>query len=99
MVDLFSNWDFSLAKSQNHTCPICEQTLYGEFPLQHHHIVPISQGGENKLTNIVLVHLHSHYHVHYGGELENWILTLKQYKATHSTKLGPSDLKYNEIVD
>jgi RNA-directed DNA polymerase len=98
VVDLLSNYDYSLALSQNHICPICDQSLYNDEYLQRHHIIPISLGGPDTLNNLVLVHTHCHHHIHYGNDKEKWIDTLSQYKSKLSTKLVKSPLKYSEIV-
>lgn len=85
-VDLTSSFDYSLATSQNGMCPVCEQSLLEGSKLHRHHIVPTSEGGKNSLGNLVLIHLHCHHHIHYGGVFDFWLETLGAYKTQLSSK-------------
>ena len=53
-----------LARQQNGKCPICRSRLNNEEELHVHHIIPRSQGGKDRLTNLALVHLYCHQQVH-----------------------------------
>ncbi len=35
-----------LSVSQDHICPICEQSLYNGEVIQRHHIIPVAKGGK-----------------------------------------------------
>lgn len=92
VVNLFNNWDFTLAKSQDNLCPVCEHPLYDD-PIQRHHIVPIKKDGKDRLSNLVLLHIHCHQQIHYGKDPESWIEILKQYKSLKSNKPLSSEYK------
>lgn len=95
VVDLLTNYDYSLTLSQNHVCPVCEQSLYNGESLQRHHIIAVELGGSNLLSNLVIVHNYCHQHIHYGSDKEKWTSTLTQYKSKLSSKLTQSPLKYS----
>ncbi len=49
-----------IAENQKWKCPICGQPLFNGEELDTHHIVPVVQGGDNSVEN--LVHLHRACH-------------------------------------
>lgn len=93
VVNMINNFDYSIAKSQDFMCVVCGQPLCENGKLHRHHIIPISQGGKNYATNIVIIHQHCHNHIHYGEKLDYWIKTLQDYKRTISSKITKSEFK------
>jgi len=53
-----------MLKRQDGICPVCKCRFGNEDLLEAHHIHPRHLGGENKYTNLVLVHLHCHDKIH-----------------------------------
>jgi RNA-directed DNA polymerase len=53
-----------LAKRQKGRCPQCGESLFNEEELQVHHLLAKSQGGKDVYSNLVLVHLLCHQHIH-----------------------------------
>lgn len=53
-----------LAKRQHGRCPECGESLFNEEELQIHHLHARAQGGKNVYSNLVLVHLLCHQHIH-----------------------------------
>src|SRR5689334_15096537 len=53
-----------LAKRQKGRCPECFESLFNEEELQVHHRIPLSLGGSNRYSNLVLVHLLCHQQIH-----------------------------------
>ncbi|GHO42239.1 group II intron reverse transcriptase/maturase [Ktedonospora formicarum] len=53
-----------LAKRQQGQCPQCGESLFNEEELQVHHLQARAQGGKNSYSNLVLVHLLCHQHIH-----------------------------------
>lgn len=53
-----------LAKRQDGLCPICHDSLHNEEELHVHHVIPKSQGGEDAISNLALVHLYCHQQAH-----------------------------------
>ena len=51
-------------------CPVCHQKITRATGWNMHHIIPRSQRGSDKLTNLVLLHpnCHKQYHVSLGNE-------------------------------
>lgn len=56
----------SLAKRQNFTCPHCDQTLFNGEPYDVHHITPKSKGGNDRISNLVLLHKECHKAKHHA---------------------------------
>jgi RNA-directed DNA polymerase len=101
VVDLNTRFDYSLAESQQHVCPVCGESLYNDEVLHRHHIIPTSQGGENKLKNIVLVHIQCHHSIHYGDNFDEWSNELSLFKNSLPTKLMKVNLTdtQSETID
>ena len=55
-----------LAKRQGGHCPLCQDGLHNDEELHVHHVVPKSQGGEDAISNLALVHLYCHQQAHKG---------------------------------
>lgn len=49
-----------IAQNQKWKCPICGEPLFNGEEIETHHIVPVAEGGQNDIEN--LVHLHKAYH-------------------------------------
>ena len=49
-----------LLKKQNGECPICKQKFKINDLIEKDHIIPIANGGSNKLTNFQLIHTYCH---------------------------------------
>ena len=58
-----------LATRQGGHCPICQDSLHNDEELHVHHVIPKSQGGEDAISNLALVHLYCHQQVHTGGKV------------------------------
>ena len=66
-AEFFPTWrQRELAKRQGGHCPICRDSLHNDEELHVHHVIPKSQGGEDAISNLALVHLYCHQHVHKG---------------------------------
>ena len=53
-----------LAKRQQGRCRECGETLFNDEELQVHHLLAQSQGGKDSYSNLALVHLLCHQHIH-----------------------------------
>src|SRR5256714_3924705 len=53
-----------LAKRQQGRCPECGESLFNEEELQVHHLLARSKGGKGMYSNLALVHLLCHQHIH-----------------------------------
>lgn len=53
-----------LAGRQRGHCPICHDSLHNDEELHVHHVIPRSQGGEDAISNLAVVHLYCHQQVH-----------------------------------
>jgi len=53
-----------MLKRQDGICPVCKCRFGNEDLPEAHHIHPRHLGGEDKYTNLVLVHLHCHDKIH-----------------------------------
>jgi len=53
-----------LAKRQKGRCPECGESLFNDEELQVHHLLARSLGGKNSYSNLALVHLFCHQHIH-----------------------------------
>jgi RNA-directed DNA polymerase len=53
-----------LAKRQHGRCPQCGESLFNDEELQVHHLHARAEGGKNVYSNLVLVHLLCHQHIH-----------------------------------
>ncbi len=57
-----------LAQKQGYKCPICGESLFNDEPLQKHHKIPRSQGGNDSYANLELMHYYCHQQVHLVGQ-------------------------------
>ena len=53
-----------LAKQQRGQCLICYDSLHNNEVLHVHHVIPTSQGGEDGMSNLALLHLRCHQQIH-----------------------------------
>jgi RNA-directed DNA polymerase len=53
-----------LAKRQKGRCRECGESLFNDEELQVHHLLARSQGGKDSYSNLALVHLLCHQHIH-----------------------------------
>jgi RNA-directed DNA polymerase len=53
-----------LARRQHGRCPQCGESLFNDEELHLHHLHGRAQGGVNVYSNLVLVHLLCHQHIH-----------------------------------
>lgn len=81
-LDFFSKRDQRLSSSQDHICPICEDSLFNDERLHRHHILPKKIGGGNELQNLVLLHQVCHSSIH-GREHHKWQEYLLDFRAKH----------------
>jgi len=83
-----------LAKRQHGRCPQCGESLFNDEELQVHHLHARAEGGKNIYSNLVLVHLFCHQHIHAASkralsdcqECNNRDLLATERKATRRTK-------------
>ena len=69
-AELLPSWrQRVLATRQSGHCLICRDSLHNDEELHVHHVVPKSQGGEDAVSNLMLVHLYCHQHLHKGGKV------------------------------
>jgi RNA-directed DNA polymerase len=53
-----------LAKQQGGLCPVCRDSLHNGEELHVHHVIPTSEGGEDAISNLILIHLYCHLQLH-----------------------------------
>ena len=53
-----------VAKRQMGRCPECGESLFNDEEVQVHHLLAQSKGGNDAYSNLVLVHLLCHQHIH-----------------------------------
>ena len=69
-AELLLTWrQRELAKRQGGHCPICHDSLHDDRELRVHRVIPKSQGGEDALSNLTLVHLYCHQQTHKGKKV------------------------------
>ena len=69
-TELLPTWrQRELAKRQGGHCPICHDSLHDDSELRVHRVIPKSQGGEDALSNLTLVHLYCHQQTHKGKKV------------------------------
>jgi RNA-directed DNA polymerase len=55
---------YLIAQNQKWKCPICGEPLLNGEGIEIHHIVPVTQGGLDDITNLQHVHIPCHKQVH-----------------------------------
>jgi len=53
-----------IAKNQGYACRRCGETLFNGEDIHKHHIIPRAKGGEDRYTNLEMVHLYCHQQIH-----------------------------------
>jgi RNA-directed DNA polymerase len=62
---LSGNWNLqTLWSKQKGKCPNCKQTITLETDWDVHHIIPKSKGGDNRSSNLMMLHINCHKQVH-----------------------------------
>jgi RNA-directed DNA polymerase len=56
--------NYKIAQNQNWKCPVCGQPLFNGEEIETHHIVPVSLGGLNDISNLQHLHKPCHKQVH-----------------------------------
>lgn len=56
--------NYKIAQNQNWKCPICGEPLFNGEEIETHHIVPVAEGGQNDIENLVHLHKACHKQVH-----------------------------------
>ena len=57
-----------IARTQQYVCPVCGDTLANGEVIEEHHHQPRSEGGNDTLANLRLVHIYCHQAVHHGNQ-------------------------------
>lgn len=78
----------TLYKLYKQKCPICEQSLHNDEPVELHHIEPRKTGGKYSLKNILPLHRICHQQVsHKTKDLKRFLIaTPKKIKKENKTK-------------
>lgn len=85
-IDFLALQDRRLADSQDQICPICEDDLHNGESLHRHHIIEVSKGGGNEVSNLILIHSPCHFSIH-GNKYESlWKNKLLLYRESHKVK-------------
>jgi RNA-directed DNA polymerase len=83
-VQTLSIRDRRLSYSQNHICPICNESLYDcDDSIEHHHIMPRKMKGNDKLPNLLLLHGICHRSIHSDNYLIRWYQVLVQFRISN----------------
>jgi len=53
-----------IAKTQNHICPLCGESIHNGEEIHEHHLQSRKAGGGNESGNLILVHMFCHLKVH-----------------------------------
>ncbi len=56
-----------IAQNQSYVCQVCGESLFNGEEVQVHHKVPRARGGKDTYSNLRLVHLYCHHHLHSGA--------------------------------
>jgi RNA-directed DNA polymerase len=59
-----------VAIKQNCICPVCGQSLFNDEEIHVHHIIPKKKGGNNKYSNLQVLHLYCHQQIHAQTSIE-----------------------------
>jgi RNA-directed DNA polymerase len=57
-----------LARKQEYKCPVCGESLFNDEPIQKHHKIPRTKGGNDSYANLELVHYYCHQQIHSVGQ-------------------------------
>ncbi|PSB58036.1 group II intron reverse transcriptase/maturase [filamentous cyanobacterium CCP1] len=53
-----------IARQQQGHCPVCGESLFNGEQLHLHHRLPKAKGGQNRYSNLVLLHMYCHQQTH-----------------------------------
>jgi len=53
-----------IAQNQGYVCLVCGDSLFNGEEVHVHHKVPRARGGKDTYSNLRLVHLYCHHHLH-----------------------------------
>lgn len=89
---------YALLSRAGNKCEVCRQ----EGKLEKHHVVPISEGGTNQVTNILIVHEKCHKKIHEGKvkviAAKNIVVPYVNYGKTYFkaelSKIAPLEVVY-----
>src|SRR6266487_3888985 len=73
-----------LAKRQKGHCPECGESLFNDEELQVHHLLARSKGGKDSYSNLALVHLLCHQHIH--AKTQRAMCDCQQFNDTELTE-------------
>jgi RNA-directed DNA polymerase len=73
-----------LAKRQKGRCPECGESLFNDEELQVHHLLARSKGGKDSYSNLALVHLLCHQHIH--AKTQRAMRDCQQFNDTELTE-------------
>jgi len=73
-----------LAKRQKGRCPECGESLFNDEELQVHHLLARSKGGKDNYSNLALVHLLCHQHIH--AKTQRAMRDCQQFNDTELTE-------------
>jgi RNA-directed DNA polymerase len=59
---------YLIAESQSWKCNLCANWLMNGEEIDIHHIIPISQGGNDDISNLKILHESCHYQEHSNGK-------------------------------
>jgi RNA-directed DNA polymerase len=68
-----------IAKRQKGKCPECGESLFNDEEIQIHHQHTRSEGGTNNYSNLSLVHLLCHQHIHAQAERKDSATRCQKY--------------------
>jgi hypothetical protein len=96
MCNSFSNnqnlriiWNMQKGK-----CPVCLQNITLETKWDIHHKLPKSKGGDNKNSNLEMLHINCHRQIHNRGfQLWSWFL-LKEVSRGLSRMMGNYHVRF-----
>lgn len=59
-----------VAQNQNWRCPVCSEHLFNGEQLNTHHKIPLSEGGSDKMDNLMHLHKVCHQHLHQVSKVQ-----------------------------
>jgi RNA-directed DNA polymerase len=88
-----------LAKRQKGRCPECGESLFNDEELQVHHLLARSKGGKDSYSNLALVHLLCHQHIH--AKTQRAMRDCQQFNDTELTEesANPKQRKQEENTE
>lgn len=85
-----------LAHQQGYQCSLCGESLFNDEPLEKHHKIPRSKGGNESYANLELMHYLCHQQVHsVGRQSEGEVFGRHCHESIHS--VGSPDDAEEEV--